>query len=166
MVYFDDYIELMKTHKSDLEGCSNTIEQYKKEVYDSNAYRKLADDFIKYSHGEQDDSDNYYFFEFLKSLKNDKKYSFPRENGTYYDAEINLFSPYCEVKLNGEIIKMVHPRWHLIVSLCAWVESVNNHPEDENVKQIIEKNGKKKLLGINNYTNKVLKVWLEESKII
>lgn len=139
MVYFDN-LDIEKYAEAErlkpLSQCSETIRLYEKENRSKNPYRKLAERFKKYEENINDiyeeDGDDWHFYRYLKSLGDDNHYKFPLKNGKYITVTIDLFKPY----LNIDGIDVVDPRWHYLVSWCAYIDAAHNHKDNEYAKEI------------------------------
>lgn len=149
-----------------LNYCEKTKEAYVNEKLDNNPYRTLAEKFRLYQNGKCEEKDDWYFYKFLITLGDNKRYKFPLENGEYIEASVELFEPFITCEFNGEQREMVNPQWHLLIANYAYIDAAFNHDDNEYAKKIRELNGWGKNKRARSYfQNKVLKVWLEESLI-
>lgn len=161
--YFDSVQDIIKEysdgHIRPLRECCETIKAYRAENEKSNPYRLVAANFEKYNNSTagQDESDGYYFYEYLKSLGKDDEYSFPLKNGKIVTAKVNLFEPYEDIG-NGE--KIIKPQWHLFVAYYAYLDAAYNHLENH----ILEKTGWN-YKDLKREVNRTINLWIQEARI-
>lgn len=153
---FDNVEEILmqysKNNLKPLSKCKETLDLYTKENIRDD-YRVLAKKFKKFNEGYVDDTSDYYFYKYLKSLNDQMHYVFPLKKGGYIKVEVDLLHPY-----DYELKDIVNPKWHLIVAYYAYKDAAFNHEDDENAA---------KITGINKYLRKkfrcsTLRRWMEE----
>ena len=161
-VYFDSVEDIINKYKNkvnlkELKQCTETIKAYQKENVRKNTYRSVADNFVKYKNDKllTENIDDYYFYMYLKNLPDITKYKFPLKKGDFLTVNIDMLEPYEWISDNEKII---HPRWHLLVSCYAYIDAKYNHSYDEFAKKI---SGRLKLQ--KKYPCKTMKIWMSES---
>lgn len=163
MKYFDNVNDNIQNYSSGkikpLKDCTETIFLLKKENKSCNPYIKLANNFLRYEEGIKEDTGDWYFYKYLKTLDNDKTYNFPLKNGEFIDVEVDLFKPF-----DPELQDLVNPQWHLLVSSYAYIDAAFNHMDNIYAQKINEKNhwtSRKPI--IKNFRNKSLSMWMKET---
>lgn len=161
-VYFDSVEDIINRYKNEmnlkeLKQCTETIKAYQKEDVRKNTYRNVASNFTKYENDESisENNDDYYFYMYLKNLPDTKKYKFPLKKGDFLTVDIDVLKPYEWISDNEKII---HPRWHLLVSCYAYIDARYNHSYDKFAKEISSTFKLKK-----SYPCKTMKTWMKES---
>lgn len=120
-----------------LEECTETIKILKEEKDKDNPYKTLGRVFELYKQGACEDNADWYFYKYLECLENKDKYVLPIGDKDIIEVKINILNPFIEI--NGE--KLLNPRWHLFVSVFAYIDAMYNHPNNDYAKKIIEKTG-------------------------
>lgn len=162
--FFDEVETLIKQSSNGnvrpLKDCPNTISSYKKENKSSHEYRELAFKFKQYCEGVNDESADYYFYKYLKSLKKENEYEFPLKNDRVVTAKVDIFNPF-EI-INGE--EIIKPQWHLLIAAYAYLDVAYNHPESE----VLERTGwdNKQLIIDWKGKNNTINTWLEEAIVL
>lgn len=162
--YFDSVKDIIEKcsgkEKRPLKECTETIKCYKNEKLKSNPYREVAENFERYEKNKViEESADYYFYKYLKSLGKQDEYSFPLEDGCMVTAEVDLFSPYEEI-YNQE--KMIKPQWHLLVAYYAYLDVAYNHVDS----QILEYTTWKQKQLIKDWSrNNTISMWMKEARI-
>lgn len=163
MKYFEKYRQIIETYSDDnkikpLDKCTETMNLLEKESSVANPYRLLAYKFLWYEKGGSDKTGDYYFYKYLTSCNG--KYTFPMSNDDSITIEMDLLNPFYD-KDNG----IINPKWHLFVSLLAYIDSAFNHDDNGDAEKIKSKNNWTERYKHVIIRNKVLKVWMEEAKI-
>lgn len=168
MKYFDNVKDNILNYSLDnikpLKDCIETIKLLETENADNNEYKKLAENFVKYENRlekDSEESDDWYFYKYLKSLGYDEKYIFPLKDGGKVEAKVYLFKPF-----DSDLKNSVNPLWHLLISYYGYIDAAFNHNDNEYAKKITEKNGWKisKPITKEFKNNKVLFEWMKEAK--
>lgn len=164
MIYFDyvkeNIIKYSLGKIKTLDECVETKKLLEKEKKAYNPYIELSENFLKYEKGETEDSGDWYFYKYLKSLGKENVYVFPLEDGNYVIAKVDLFKPY------DSLTNLLNPQWHLLVANYAYIDAAFNHNDDIYVSKIRKKNKwikNKRVLKF--FTNKVLSEWMKEAII-
>lgn len=152
-----EYIEPTK----DLHECKETIKLLLEEREKNNPYRSLARMFELYKQGAKEEHSDYYFYKYLESLEIKNQYTFLVGNKKI-DVPIDILNPYVEINDDeNNLIKVVHPQWHLIISYYAYIDAMYNHADNEHASKIRDMPGCPS--GRFGIRCKSLKKWLEEA---
>lgn len=109
--------------------------QIKKDMGDlNNPYVLLAYKFLWYNAGGEDNTGDWFFYKYLKSLGYKDHYEFPTKEGNI-TVNVKLFEPFVNQKEG-----IINPRWHFLVSFYAYLDAAFNHPDKKFAKDIAVKN--------------------------
>lgn len=163
MKFTDQDIQKYIKPTKNLQECKKTIKLLLKEKDKDNEYRELARKFELYKNGvEEAKLADYYFYKYLESLEKKDQYTFIVENEKI-EVKIDILNPYIEIKDDeNNLIKVVHPQWHLMIAYYAYIDAMNNHNDNKFAKEIKHKLGYPR----GNYFNipcKSLNKWVEEA---
>ena len=161
--FFDKYKDIIETYSDDtkikpFEECKVTNEILKNEAAVANPYRLLAYKFLWYGQDGSDETGDYYFYKYLTSCNG--KYTFPMSNDDSITIEMDLLNPFYD-KDNG----IINPKWHLFVSLLAYIDAAFNHDDNGDAEKIKSKNNWTERYKHVIIRNNVLKTWMEEARI-
>ena len=79
------------------------------------------------------------------------------KNGDSVSVEVNTLNP--EITTNDGV-KIIHPKWHLLISYLAYIDAAYNHPETKLLPLWVKYNNPFPYLE----KNIVLNTWLNEIK--
>ena len=121
----------------------------------NNPYILLAYKFVLYNNGIQDQTEDYDFYKYLKTLNNAFEYSFPISENEKITIKVDLFNPFLNFEKG-----IIDPKWHLLVSCFTYIDAALNH-DNEYSEAIRKKTGwtaKKKIF----FSCASLNEWVEE----
>lgn len=153
-----ELIKKLQNPLKNLEECTETLKLLKKESSCNNPYQLLGRVFELYKQGSCEPHADWYFYKYLEGLKDPKKYIF-RIDEEDIEVIIDTLNPFVEV--DGD--KLIDPRWHLFISLYAYVDAMYNHRDNDFAKKIIEMPGCPS--GRTTFNCKSLKKYIEEASI-
>ena len=149
-------IQILQEPSKNLEECTETLKLLKQESSCDNPYQLLARVFELYKQGSKEEHADWYFYKYLESFEDHEKYIF-RIDEKDIEVEIDTLNPFVEI----DGVKLIDPRWHLFISLYAYVDAMYNHPDNEYAKKIKEKPGRPS--GRTTFNCKSLKKYIEEA---
>lgn len=178
--FFDEvreYIEICSEKRNKpITECHKTIKVYKeeknieyrilaerfntyKDKYKLEELKKWRDklDITKVKEKDKEEIKDLLFYIYLVSRKDTKSYTYKMKNGDSVSVEVNTLNP--EITTNDGV-KIIHPKWHLLISYLAYIDAAYNHPETKLLPLWVKYNNPFPYLE----KNIVLNTWLNEIK--